>query len=187
MKKLLFLLLFFIPFPAFAFSDPTMADCAFLNAGGASCSVDTIIFPGGQNIARYGDTGAGLYFVPGTTYYVTYTVTGSGTLRVNFAANVVDGTPVDIAGSQTDLPVTAPSFGGNSWIAVYFDDTQGFSGTVSGICVSDHVGGCSPPVPPPATTTPPTYVDNYNQDTFNIVLLFLMSAWGAVWLFRKRN
>jgi len=32
-----------------------------------------------------------------------------------------------------------------------------------------------------------TQIDNANQDTMNIMVLFLVSAWGAVWLFRKRN
>jgi hypothetical protein len=35
-----------------------------------------------------------------------------------------------------------------------------------------------------ATTTP---IDNANQDTMNIVVIFIASFWLAIWLFRKRN
>jgi len=38
-----------------------------------------------------------------------------------------------------------------------------------------------------ATTTEPTVINNPNQDLFNGIVLFLVSFFGTVWLFRRRT
>jgi len=184
--SLFFGFILLVPVVSFAFVDPQNYTCATLPNGAASCAGSTITFTG-SNQARYSTTGSGIFYVAATTYYATYTVTGSGTLRARIIANAVDGTPVDVTGSQTDLPVVAPNNGANTWTAFYFDDTQGFVGTVSGICVSDHIGGCTPTPPPGPSTASTTAVtvDDPAEQLFNAFIIFFVSAAFLVWLMRK--
>jgi len=155
-------------------------------AGGATCTGNTATYTGsGGYVFDNTSIGGNLSPSGGESYYITFTASGSGTGYIQCGGSNNDGTPVSFSGSVTDQPFSCGSPNTSGGLVV--GDNSSFVGTVTDICVSDTLGACAPPTPPTPTSTSPMYVYNPNEDTFNIVLLFLMSAWGAVWLFRKRN
>lgn len=138
---------FLVPAFAFAFTDPTHADCSFLSVGSAPCSISTIDLTGG-GVQYRASVFSGLYFDSDTTYYVSYTASGSGNVRLTFSGNSNDGTSVYVSGSQTDVAVDmTPSGENTSYNFFMISNEGGFSGSVSDVCITDHIGGCVAPVP----------------------------------------
>lgn len=166
--------------------------CANWNLGGsppATCSGNVVTLNGNGTEAE----GTGFNLSNSTTYYVSYTTVGSGNIRVSLRGNVNNSAEPNLSGSQSDYALTTGA--GNSSIYLNFYDNTSFSGTLSGICITDTVGGCvpAPPfVPSYATSTPQPFgtttvysvINNPNQDLFNLFTSMAFSIWFVIWFFK---
>lgn len=140
---------FLVPIFAFAFVDPTIADCSFLSVGTAPCTGDAMSFTG--SFWYRASPASGFYFAEDATYYLSFTYSGSGTITMGFHNDATDSLYA-YTSSQVDTPIAmTPSGDGNTYSSFFVDDQGSFVGNISGVCISDHTGGCGLPPPP----TPP--------------------------------
>lgn len=143
MKKIILVLAFFLITPE-AFASHVNYTCTdFPTLGGspvATCTDSTISLGGGTSAAY--NLSSGVTLTNGATYYVSFTLSGTGTVRTRIAGDTNDGTNQDLSTSQTDLVMVAPT--GNTWNGLLYQSNSSFVGTISAVCVATAAGECNP-------------------------------------------
>jgi len=187
----------------------TCSDFTPTLAGGATCASDVVSLPVANSTYAIDGTGSDDAHFPlnaSATYYVSATMSGSGQLCM-YGDGAHGGTvyPLGETSSFTDAAIVMPTNGGvnNLSFLVGFGPSgcaDTFVGTVSNICITDTIGGCSgggggggatstvPWVSPFSLTgssTAYSVVDNPVQDLFDGVLLFMIAMVTIIWLLRK--
>jgi len=120
--------------------------CADLPNGGTSCDSGTLTMNASGN-GKY-NSGSGKIFTPGTTYYFSFTASGTGTGYYGYIASASDVlTNSFTSGTYADQAIEyTPNLGGSdTWNSYVWGDTPGFTGTVSDMCWSDAPDECGPP------------------------------------------
>lgn len=196
----LFAIIFFLATSgtASAFTGTIHFDCTNLSASyGAApgCVSSTWSFSGGSQ-GYYGNTDANSFIVSGQTIYLTYTLTGSGSMNVGGGS----GATVLLTGSQTNYPFTPTATTAQT---PYFSTDNGATmtvGTISNLCMSDSPTGCGGGGGGGGVATSTPYncaqdasstgclvqvEDNPNLDYAMGVALFLFGLWFSIWLFRR--
>lgn len=108
---------------------------------GGSSSLSLTI-PNTNNSSAYDNAGTALN-VNNATWYVTMTVSGTGTYNVTCSGSCSGG--FTGTGSVTDHSATF-SGTGSQGIDIT-NNGNSFNGTISYLCVSDTLGACTPPAP----------------------------------------
>jgi len=196
MYKFLFsLFLFLSPFTASAVFTHNFVCSDFTSFAGSpagTCTGSTISLTAGSGYVDNWVNGVN-YFTQGTTYYLSFLATGSGTGHANIASDATDSNVVNVvAGQTTETSLSGFTSGSTRLI---FSANSSFSGTITNICVTDTIGQCPAVVPSSssATTTPQPFgttttyhvVDNPNQDLFNGFLTFFLSFFVVLFIVKN--
>jgi len=188
-------IMFFIPIPAYATT--YTYDCGDLsNADGAACtsgawskaSAFSLLDAGG-----FGPLAAGTWYFSAIVsadtanpFRITCYEYSSGTCNTYATVSVgtIEALPFDVLSGTSN--------------GIYLWGQTATNPAISELCITDIEGDCESGGGGEASTTPfyeifgtttGTYhiVDNPTQDTFNLILLFLIGFFGMSWLFAKKR
>jgi hypothetical protein len=195
-KKFLFLVPFLLLFPQYVFAANThhftCADGMTTFNGGSCTGTDVFNIPNNANDDVY-DSGGAIYPLNvGTSYYVSFVLTGGGyfydcTSSGNITCDSSSGTVSEVAVPITNLTglvgVGGIDFHGTS------NNLATGAYSISGLCITDTSGDCESGGGGGSGTTTvatTTLISDPNRDFFNGQLLFLIGFFGIIWLFKKR-
>jgi len=174
----LFAIIILIPTNVFAATTYHLTCADFSLGGGATCSSDILSVNSSGSIATLSIT------------FTTATWYGSwGATAGNYRYACIDGTSCGdnhVAGTKVDLPIsftTATQF-------AFIGDSSPVD--LSAICLSDVSGDCEagPPPPPPTPiidfgNASTTIIADPNRDFFYGILIFFLSTWLVIYIFKK--
>lgn len=134
MAKFFALLVFLLPFSAFAYSHNWT--CAELSYGTHTCTDDVFSYTGTNSFSSPAGTAQTDYdFNPDTVYYVTFTSSGTGTSKV-YITNGTSANPYTFNNGDGDQQINVTSDTGTDAFDFFWQGDSG-NADIGSICVSD--------------------------------------------------